>query len=69
MKKYDHARIKCEDRLVWHIKQDNNPSDKTQTILLRLKQFFVFWSPWLSQFSIDLDQSKLNHEIRFIDVC
>ena len=32
-KKYDNRRIKSENHLVWYMKQDNNPNDKTQTIL------------------------------------
>ena len=33
MKKYDNAQIKSENTLIWHIKQDSNLNDKTQTIL------------------------------------
>ena len=45
MEKCDNALIKRENRVVWHTKQDNNTNDKTQIILFRLKQLFVFWSP------------------------
>ena len=40
MKKYDNAWIKSENFLVWLIKQNNDPNDKTQTILFSLKQIF-----------------------------
>ena len=41
--KYDNARIRSENRRVWHIKQDNNLNHKTQTILFRLKKFSTSW--------------------------
>ena len=45
MRKYDDARIKSENPLVWHIKQDNSSNDKTQTILFWLKQIFCLLEP------------------------
>ena len=45
MKKCDNAWIKSENYLVWHINQDNNSNDKTQTILFQLKQLFNLLEP------------------------